>query len=299
MNNRFQKLRILLILLLAAILIVQGCSSSEPMNNEEAAAPTNTASVSEPEAAEPAAPEQEEAAPASTEPLDTETLSNTTGKTLIRSFSKNKEPQYNASIAIVSESGTTIIADPFAIPRDNGLVKTDIITVSHSHRDHYDTIFVTKANLAGVKASYHKEDQFTEKDVTVTGIPASHTSEAINLERPSNVLYVYEVDGMRIAHLGDLGQDELHADQLEKLGTIDILFTRFSNVADFGASTDKTIKVLEQVKPKIVVPTHYEPEAVDVILEAAGITDRSEADELAITKDELAEITETKYVFLK
>jgi hypothetical protein len=228
---------------------------------------------------------------------DTESLKNDTGKTMFKSFTKAKLGAWHTTVAIVSEKGTIAIADPSEIPMELGLVKADIITISHSHADHNDAIFEGKSSAARI--SKYTEESFTVKDMTVTGIPAFHASIIDETSYPTDFIYVYEVDGLRIAHFGDMGEDQLTEKQLKQLGKIDILFTRFSNVSGFGASTEKTIALLKQIKPSVALALHYEPEVIDEVLKTLKITDRSELDTFAINKKDLESIKGTKFVLLK
>jgi L-ascorbate metabolism protein UlaG (beta-lactamase superfamily) len=234
--------------------------------------------------------------------MDTETLKNDTGKTLFKSITKEKGGALHTSVAIVSKSGTVIIADPNSMPKDKGLIKADVITISHGHSDHNDIIFelpYLSGEVEG-RVSQIKPESFTVKDVKVTGIAASHYSLFNkSLIPPSDVLYVYEVDGLRFAHLGDLGEDELTKEQLDQLGKLDIVFTAFDGAEAYGRSVDKCIKVLEQLKPTIVLPLHYAAEVVDKVLKKLNITDRSEMDTLAVDRKDLDNIKNPKYVFLK
>lgn len=134
--------------------------------------------------------------------------------------------------------------------------------------------------------------------MSVTGIAASHTKD-FDVTNPTDMIYLYEVDGLRIAHFGDMGQEQLTADQLKKLGKINILFTRFSNVNIYSAFTEKTLALIKQIKPAIALALHFEPEVVDEVLEKLNITERSETEALVIDKKDIASIKGTQYVFLK
>jgi L-ascorbate metabolism protein UlaG (beta-lactamase superfamily) len=125
------------------------------------------------------------------------------------------------------------------------------------------------------------------EDVNVIGVAASHSSDPVNESLPGNVIYVYEVDGLRIAHMGDLGQDELTADQLEKLGQLDIIFTVATNVTAYGFATEKGIKTIQQLNPKIVIPTHFDDGVIQETIKALGIKECEKASELVISKEDL------------
>jgi L-ascorbate metabolism protein UlaG (beta-lactamase superfamily) len=227
---------------------------------------------------------------------DTETLKNETGKTLIRCIGNQKGGGGHVSFGIVSSKGTTILADPIYSTKD-GYIRTDILTVSHGHSDHYNQKLQSKMK-DHARLSYFTPESFTVDDVNVTGVAASHSSDAVNESRPSNVIYVYELDGLRIAHMGDMGQDELTADQLEKLGQLDIIFTVISNETAYGFATQKNINIIQQLNPKIVIPTHYDENLYEETLKALGIQECERAAELAVSKDELKDAP-MRFIFLE
>ncbi|MBW7476378.1 MBL fold metallo-hydrolase [Paenibacillus oenotherae] len=289
------KLRFLF-LAVVVLAITAGCASKENksetaptanVQNETPAEPNNETAAEEPPVEDPIPP-------------DTTTLANTSGKTLFRSITSNKNGDGHASIGIVSKGGTVIAADPNTMATDTtGLIKADIITVTHNHSDHTDEAYIEANKLAGeVKYSEYALETFTVKDVTVTGISSGH-SAIFSPDAPSNVIYVYEVDGLRVAHMGDVAQNELTEEQIGQIGKLDIAFLPFSDVTENGFTPAKTVKILQQLQPKIASPLHYTPEAAEVILQELGITERSETDVLTVDKADLDKIKGTSYVFLK
>jgi L-ascorbate metabolism protein UlaG (beta-lactamase superfamily) len=294
----FGKIRFLLICI-PLLLLAQACSNS---GNSASSTPSgaNTPvqnAVSESPQSSEVSPEPSSSSAQPAIEYDTDTLKNTTGKTIIHSITPSSDGALHASYAIISKSGTVVIADPYQIEKKDGKVlHADIITVSHGHPDHNDDAFIQDSSEAHI--SITKEESFTVKDIKVISIAASHTDE-FNPDFPSDYIYVFEVDGLRIAHFGDMGQTELNTEQLKKLGKIDILLTRFSNATQYSASTDKTIKVLEQVKPIITSPTHYELDIVQEIITKLKLTDKGEAKELVVDRADLDAIKGTEYYLLK
>lgn len=216
---------------------------------------------------------------------DTETLKNETGKTLIKGIGNQRGGDGHVSFGIVSSKGTTILADPIYSTKE-GYIKTDILTVSHAHSDHYNQKLQNKMKDYA-RLSYFTSESFSVEDVSVIGVAASHSSDPINESRPSNVIYVYELDGIRMAHMGDMGQDELTAEQIGKLGQLDIIFTVVTNETSFGFATEKGIKTIQQLNPRIVIPTHYTEDVIHETINALGIKECERVSELMISKDDL------------
>ncbi|WP_410771440.1 MBL fold metallo-hydrolase [Fontibacillus sp. BL9] len=233
--------------------------------------------------------------------LDTDTLKNDSGKTMIKLLTTSTETARHDSYAIVSSKGTVIVADPNLVPSSKGLIKADVVTVSHTHPDHSDPQFLApylKQEIKGSRVSRYQEETFTVNDVKVTGIPASHSSE-FDPANPSDMIYLFEVDGLRIAHFGDMAQTELTEGQLKALGKIDVSISVFSDAGGYGFSKDKTVRALEQLKPAIVMPGHYEPETADYILEKLKIEDNTESDMLLVSREDIDSQSAWRYVLLK
>lgn len=87
----------------------------------------------------------------------------------------------------------------------------------------------------------------------------------ISDNRPSNVIYVYEVDGLRIAAMGDICQQEFTEEQLQQMGHIDICFMMMEDASDYGYNAENSMAMLKQLKPTIAFPTHQSMSVVDQV----------------------------------
>ena len=107
----------------------------------------------------------------------------------------------HASFLIISDSGLKIITDPYVTGGDlsYGQIKesADIVTVSHDHTDHN--------NVAAVQGSPRVVRGAAEvKGIKFNGIPTYHDDTGGG-KRGKNTIICFEIDGMRVCHLGDLG----------------------------------------------------------------------------------------------
>lgn len=216
---------------------------------------------------------------------ETDVNKNNTGKTVIKAISLNSTYPNN-SYMIISKSGTVIVADPTQV--EDG-IKPDIITSTHNHPDHNDQNFYSKNKC---KTSLYTIENFSVKDAKVFSIASTHFKDTqIDKTNPSNDIYVYEVDGLRIAHMGDIGQEQLTDEQLKALGKIDIAFMQFVNsYSDYSLENGKGFKLIEQLKPQIIIPTHSSPEATKKISSIVGKYEAVE-NTLTISKDDLKDGT--------
>jgi L-ascorbate metabolism protein UlaG (beta-lactamase superfamily) len=167
-------------------------------------------------------------------------------------------------------------------------VEADIVTVSHSHGDHNYT--------AVVRGEFFLIDQpgnFSHKGIEIIGISSFHDSAEGSL-RGKNLIYRFNIDGLSIIHLGDLGH-LLSPAQVEEIGAVDILLVPVGGRFTIDASA--AIEVIRQLKPTIIVPMHFRTEAggvsqasVDGFLENAGGGKIVRKQEIELAKDTLRDI---------
>jgi L-ascorbate metabolism protein UlaG (beta-lactamase superfamily) len=143
----------------------------------------------------------------------------------------------------------TVITDP--CPPSTGFVAgkhdVDVLTMSHGHADHSYTRSIT----AGLTLTRPGEYEF--HDLLVNSIRTYHDAEG-GAQRGENMVFGFEVDGVHIAHLGDLGH-LLSEEQLSELGPIDVLLVPAGGV--FTLTPVEAAEVVSQITPKIVIPMHF------------------------------------------
>ena len=169
---------------------------------------------------------------------------------------------------IETSQGTQIITDPmkmgaYMIPED---IEPDIVTVSHEHFDHnqVDAVSGKPSVLRGL-TSGGKDFAAVDKkikDVRVTSVSSFH-DDSQGSERGKNAIFVFEFDGLKAVHLGDLGH-ELNAEQVDKIGAVDIVMIPVGGTYTiFGETADK---VISQLDPKMIVfPMHFQTEAASFL----------------------------------
>lgn len=151
---------------------------------------------------------------------------------------------------IKDSRGVRILTDPF----DDNLgykvpsVETDIVTISHQHYDHN---FIDCVN--GEFEVIDKVGNFLIKDVPITGVQTYHDSEN-GEKRGSNTIYIFEMDGIRICHLGDLGHLLTEA-QLELIGKPEVILIPVGGT--YTLDGEMAAEVSAQLDPKIIIPMHY------------------------------------------
>jgi L-ascorbate metabolism protein UlaG (beta-lactamase superfamily) len=163
---------------------------------------------------------------------------------------------------ITCKTGVRIVTDPFDDNVGYKLpsVETDIVTVSHGHYDHNFTDC-----LSGDYEVVNKVGNFYVKDIPITGVHTFH--DDVNGEkRGNNIVYVFEMDGMRLCHLGDIGH-VLSPSQVEMIGKVDVLLIPVGGV--YTVSVEDALKIVELLKPSVIIPMHYKTPALKFNLDAA------------------------------
>jgi len=191
----------------------------------------------------------------------------------------------------------SIVIDPFS--EDIGLrlpkLEADILLITHKHPDHNNIKGVSgTASIEGAKAPFLIEGpgEYEIKEVYIQGISAWH-DESEGKERGEVTIYIMEVEGLRICHLGDIGQKDLTDEQLEQIGDVDILMIPVGGV--YTISAKEAVKIISQIEPKITIPMHYQTpklkiklDGVDKFLKALGIKSVTPEAKLTIKEKDLS-----------
>lgn len=165
----------------------------------------------------------------------------------------------HATFQITSSKGTRILADPHS-RSDLRWPSLDqhIVTTSHPHGAH-SNIYMAKGNpvvLQGLTPGGEDWNRVhtTIRDVSVYNVPAYH-DKSQGLQRGKNAIFVFRVDDICIAHLGDLGHT-LTPPQLKLLGKIDVLLVPIAG-GMFTVTPTEAVDVTKQVNPRIAIPEHF------------------------------------------
>ncbi|MDI9505917.1 MAG: MBL fold metallo-hydrolase [Candidatus Excrementavichristensenella sp.] len=151
---------------------------------------------------------------------------------------------------ITSSDGRTLLTDPFdetvgyALPK----VPANVVTCSHDHFDHHAIQPLPNGYTVIDTPGTHHNHGFV-----VEGIPSFHDEKQGSL-RGSNIIYKFQVDGLKVAHMGDLGHLPTKAME-EQLQGIDIMLLPVGGV--YTVDGDQAAQIVEMVKPRLVIPMHY------------------------------------------
>jgi len=148
-------------------------------------------------------------------------------------------------------------------------IDADLVLVTHEHGDH-NAVEAIGGEPAVVRSRAGRHGSPVGE---VVGVASEHDAVA-GTERGANTVMCFELDGLRICHLGDFGQPGLRPEQLEAIGAVDVLFVPVGGGPTIGGTA--AADLVRELAPRLVVPMHYRTGAVsfleppDVFLEALG-----------------------------
>ena len=125
----------------------------------------------------------------------------------------------------------------------------------------------------------------------ITGFESFHDSRE-GTERGKNIIYRFDLEGISLAHLGDIGQKSLTDRQLEELLNIDIVIIPIGGKYTVGSKD--AVNIISQIEPRIVIPMHYKIKGLKVDVEGPegfakelGISKIEPVSKLRVNKKEL------------
>ncbi len=163
---------------------------------------------------------------------------------------------------LTERSMATVVTDPFdnkSIGYSALKLKADIVTVSHDAPGHNNT--------EAVKGTSHVitgPGEFEIGGVFITGVQTDGAAKKTK-DRVRNTLYVFDYDGLTVAHLGDLNQVPSQT-EIEALGTVNVALVPVGGGGGLNAA--KAAEVISLLEPNIVVPMHYATNDAKVSLDS-------------------------------
>lgn len=162
----------------------------------------------------------------------------------------------HACFRIEGSDGTAILTDPYdeSVPYKAPEGPAHIVTVSHEHFDH-NAVGRVKGRPEVVRGIGEK----TVRGISFRGIAAYHDQKG-GRDRGQDVIFRFTVDGIGLAHFGDLGHT-LNAEQLKPLQDVEVALLPVGGHFTIGAKEAvELVKSLPRLK--VVVPMHFRTEVL-------------------------------------
>jgi len=205
---------------------------------------------------------------------------------------------YGLSCFRLTERGmATVVTDPYD-HRTAGFeplkLRGDIVTISHEAPGHN---FVS--GVKGRMRTITGPGEFEIGGVFITGVQTNGNKRSHDELR--NTLYVFDYEGITVAHLGDLSRVPSQT-EIEALGNVNAALVPVGGGSSLSAA--KAVEIISMLEPGIVIPMHYQTpgcniklSGVDRFLKEMGLGDVQPQPSLKITSSSVPE--ETRVVILE
>ncbi|MBT3363930.1 MAG: MBL fold metallo-hydrolase [Chloroflexi bacterium] len=196
---------------------------------------------------------------------------------------------------ITSASGVKIIADPYkcggmGLKYDKLGDSAHVVTASHGHGDHGAV-----DEVDGDPVILNSVGKTQTSGIDITGIDSYH-DDTQGTQRGNNIIFCFDVDGIRVCHLGDLGHT-LSDSQLADMGKVDVLLLPVGG--KFTIDPVVATNVSDQVMPKVVIPMHvknakceFVPYGIDDYTKGKTKVKQMDDSEIELMADDLIANTE-------
>jgi L-ascorbate metabolism protein UlaG (beta-lactamase superfamily) len=159
---------------------------------------------------------------------------------------------YGLSCFRLTERGlATVVTDPY----DSEVVgytplklRGEIVSISHEAPGHSYT-----SAVKGILHTITGPGEFEIGGVFITGIQTNGLKKRAT-EELRNTLYVFDYNGVTVAHLGDLRRVPTQT-EVEALGTVDVALVPVGGGGGLNAA--KAAEVVSLLEPGYVIPMHY------------------------------------------
>jgi uncharacterized protein (TIGR03437 family) len=153
-------------------------------------------------------------------------------------------------------AGLTVVTDPpvasvgYTLPP----LSAHAVTISHNHTDHNNSAAVAPGFTLIDGRPVTAPQDMSAGGTTFTLIPGFHDNQNGALRGP-NTIIIWEQAGMKIAHLGDFGQDSFTDEQKAALANVDIMFIPAGGF--FTVTAEQAAAFLRQLRPRVAILMHY------------------------------------------
>ena len=149
-------------------------------------------------------------------------------------------------------------------------IPANIVFVSHEHPDH--NYVQAAAPVGGMAPQIIQPLPLTPNNVEQTGRytfgPRGDEADTLPFERISayhddagggkrgpDTITVLQTGGLRIVHMGDIGELKLDANQVAEIGRVDVLMIPVGGF--FTVDGAQAAALVAQLKPRVIIPMHY------------------------------------------
>ncbi len=150
----------------------------------------------------------------------------------------------------------TVVTDPYnhkKVGYQELNLSADIITVSHDAPGHNHTKIIHKRKSQ--KHIITSPGEYEIGEVFITGI---RTNYKVKEDQPPNVMYIFDYNGVLIAHLGNLKKVPSQSDVKLISGDVHVALVPVGGGSSLTAS--KAVEVIRILEPSYAIPMYYHTE---------------------------------------
>jgi len=160
----------------------------------------------------------------------------------------------HSTFRVVAPDGTTIATD-YAGYAGSG-PRPDVVTMNHAHSSHWTPY--PDPEIPNVLPGWNPEGGPAEHFLTVGETLIRNVTSDIRsyagIEADGNSIFIFEIAGLCIGHLGHLHQ-ELSDAQIAEIGRLDIVFVPIDGSATMNHAS--MMRVVERLRASIAIPMHW------------------------------------------
>ncbi len=165
----------------------------------------------------------------------------------------------HACFLVTADNGVKVITDPYT-PATSGYRpvtdEPDIVIMSSDNDSYHCRADLIPGQPVVINALEvaQKDGERVEKGISFKAIEAMEAFDHREHDPDQNGMYRFTVDDVSIGHLGDVG-NALSAEQIAFFRDVDVLLALAGGHPTIALDDLKT--VIDQAKPRIVVPMHF------------------------------------------
>lgn len=196
---------------------------------------------------------------------------------------------------LMERNYATVVTDPFdskVTGYESLKLKGDIVTISHDAPGHNNSDAVKGATHVLTGAG---EFEIGGVFITAVQTDGGTTGKKKGSNGTRNTLYVFDYDGITVAHLGDLQQIPSQG-EIEALGTVNVALVPVGAGGSLNAA--KAAEVISLLEPNLVIPMHYATadtklnlDSLNKFLKEMGLSKQEAQPSLKVSRSGLPEET--------
>jgi L-ascorbate metabolism protein UlaG (beta-lactamase superfamily) len=161
---------------------------------------------------------------------------------------------------ITADDGFCVVTDPYdeTVGYDLGAPRADAVTVSHEHFDHS-----AAARIGGQPTVLNQPGEYALHGAKFCAIPCFH-DQVQGARRGKNLIFVMDIQGKRLVHLGDLGH-QLEMDALKELGKVDVLMIPVGGF--YTIDSECAARLTREIGAELTIAMHFKTDKIDFPIE--------------------------------